>query len=227
MKVASAAVHPFDPTTNWPEPDMSVVKPERPPAPAMTDEDFATTFGEWAGWLKSAAEVKSAHVDHVVLALVSSASAAVGNTRWAVPWDGWKEPPILWGMLIGDPSAGKSPALDAALDPATLPIGQNMTLTFARTDGMTMILAAADPIAPPIEVSGTINAVDPFAGMANITHGPMVDIGMPGMTMDFAIDPSVNAGALPEGVEVTLLLKRNPDFSMTLVGIAAAAEMLQ
>jgi Cu(I)/Ag(I) efflux system membrane fusion protein len=128
---------------------------------------------------------------------------------------------------IGMPGMTMGFALDAALDPATLPIGQNMTLTFARTDRMTMILAAADPIAPPIEVSGTINAVDPFAGMANITHGPMVDIGMPGMTMDFAIDPSVDVGALPEGVEVTLLLKRNPDFSMTLVGIAAAAEMLQ
>ena len=128
---------------------------------------------------------------------------------------------------IGMPGMTMGFALDAALDPATLPIGQNMTLTFARTDGMTMILAAADPIAPPMEVSGTINAVDPFAGMANITHGPMVDIGMPGMTMDFAIDPSVDMGALPEGEEVTLLLKRNPDFSMTLVGIAGAAEMLQ
>ncbi len=117
MNIATNTVHPFDPTTNWPDPDMCVIKPERSPAPVMTDEDFATTFGDWAGWLKSAAEVKSAHVDYVALALLSAASAAIGNTRWAVPWDGWKEPPILWGMLVGDPSAGKSPALDAVLDP--------------------------------------------------------------------------------------------------------------
>lgn len=128
---------------------------------------------------------------------------------------------------IGMPGMTMGFALDAALDPATLTTGQDMTLTFARPDGMTMILATAEPIAPPMEVSGTINAVDPAAGMANITHGPMMDIGMPGMTMDFAVDPSVDVAALPEGEEVTLLLKRNPDFSMTLVGIAGPAELLQ
>ncbi len=128
---------------------------------------------------------------------------------------------------IGMPGMTMGFALDSALDPATLLIGQDMTLTFARPEGMAMILAAAKAIAPPMEVSGTINAVDPAAGMANITHGPMMDIGMPGMTMDFAIDPSVDVGALPEGEEVTLLLKRNADFSMTLVGIAGTAEMLQ
>ena len=102
-----------------------------------------------------------------------------------------------------------------------------MTLTFVRPDGMTLILAAADAITPPMEVPGTINSVDPLAGMANITHGPMMEIGMPGMTMDFAVDPSLDVAALPAGEEVTLLLKRNPDFSMTLIGIARPADMLQ
>ena len=128
---------------------------------------------------------------------------------------------------IGMPGMTMGFALDARLDPATLLTGQDMTLTFARPDGMTMILASAGVIAPPMEVSGTINAVDPFAGMANVTHGPMLEIGMPGMTMDFEVDPSVDVASLPEGEEVTLLLKRNPDFSMTLVGIAGSADMLQ
>lgn len=79
----------------------------------------------------------------------------------------------------------------------------------------------------PITVSGTINAIDAAAGMANITHGPMTDIGMPGMTMDFPIDPSVDAAALLEDQEVTLMLRRNPDFSMTLVGIADGKEAAQ
>ena len=105
--------------------------------------------------------------------------------------------------------------------------GQEMTLTFARPDGMTMILSAAEPIVPPMEVSGTIKAEDEAAGMANITHGPIMEIGMPGMTMDFAVDPSLDVTALPEGDEVTLLLKRNPDFSLTLVGIAPATEVTQ
>jgi Cu(I)/Ag(I) efflux system membrane fusion protein len=118
-------------------------------------------------------------------------------------------------------------ALDETLDPAALITGQEMTLTFTRPDGMTMILASAEPITPPMEVSGTINAIDAAAGMANITHGPMMEIGMPGMTMDFAIDPSVDVSRLPEGDEVTLLLKRNADFSLTLVGVAAAPEVIQ
>ena len=128
---------------------------------------------------------------------------------------------------IGMPGMTMGFALDAALDPASLTTGQDMTLTFARPDGMTMILAAAEPVTPPMEVSGTINTVDLAAGMANITHGPMMDIGMPGMTMDFAVDPSIDVTALPEGEEVTLLLKRNPDFSMTLVGIVGPVDLLQ
>jgi Cu(I)/Ag(I) efflux system membrane fusion protein len=119
---------------------------------------------------------------------------------------------------IGMPGMTMGFAIDASLDLAALTTGKEMTLTFARPDGMTMILADADPIVPPMEVSGTINTVDAAARMANITHGPMMEIGMPGMTMDFVVDPSVDVAALPEGKEVTLLLKRNPDFSMTLVG---------
>ena len=128
---------------------------------------------------------------------------------------------------IGMPGMTMGFALDEALDPAALITGQQMTLTFARADGMTMILSAAEPIVPPMKVSGTINAVDQAAGMANITHGPMMEIGMPGMTMDFAIDPSVDVSTLPEGEEVTLLLKRNADFSMTLLGVALVPEVSQ
>lgn len=128
---------------------------------------------------------------------------------------------------IGMPGMTMDFALDAAIDPAALVIGQDMTLTFARPDGMTMVLAAAAPVVPPIEVMGTINSVDPDSRLANITHGPMMQIGMPGMTMDFAIDPSVDAETLPTGGEQTLLLKQNPDFSMTLVGVAAAPEVIQ
>jgi Cu(I)/Ag(I) efflux system membrane fusion protein len=130
-------------------------------------------------------------------------------------------------MEIGMPGMTMGFALDTALDAGTLAIGEEMTLTFVRPDGMTMLLAAAEAVVPPMEVSGTINAVDADAGMANISHGPMMEIGMPGMTMDFAVDPAVDAVSLPVGEEVTLQLHRNPDFSMTLVGIAPAAEVVQ
>lgn len=111
------AIVPFDAQAQWPDPDMTVMRPDRPEAPVMTDAQFDQVFGPWSGWIKDAAEVKNAPTDYVALALLSVASAIVGNTRWAVPWDGWKEPPVLWGILVGDPSSGKSPALDAVLDP--------------------------------------------------------------------------------------------------------------
>src|SRR5699024_4312264 len=41
----------------------------------------------------------------------------VGNARWVAPWPGWAEPPIIWAMCTGNPSAGKSPAIDAVLAP--------------------------------------------------------------------------------------------------------------
>ena len=69
--------------------------------------------------------------------------------------------------------------------------------------------------------------MDPASGMANITHGPMVDIGMPGMTMDFALDEAVDPADLPLGAEVMLLLRRDPDFSMTLIGIVGGPELTQ
>ena len=83
--------------------------------------------------------------------------------------------------------------------------------------------APAAETAAPITVSGTIDAVDTAARRATITHAPITGIGMPGMTMDFAIDSSVDAEALPQGQDVALLFRRNADFSLTLVGIAQEA----
>lgn len=113
----SAIPEPIPFKLDWPEPDMSVARPPRPPAPVMSDDEFALVFGPWATWIETAAKVKGVPVDYVAAALMASAGAAIGNARWAAPWEGWKEPPLLWVMLVGDPSAGKSPALDAVLDP--------------------------------------------------------------------------------------------------------------
>lgn len=121
---------------------------------------------------------------------------------------------------IGMPGMTMEFAIAETLDPTSLVVSSEMSLSFARPDGMTMILTAAEPVKPPMEVAGTINAIDPALGTANITHGPMAEIGMPGMTMDFAIAPGLDYGALPMGDEVTLRLRQNPDFSMTLVGVA-------
>ena len=128
---------------------------------------------------------------------------------------------------IGMPGMTMDFAINSGLDLAGLETGTEMTLTFARPDGMTMVLTAAKRDQPPMEVSGTINAVDPDTRMANITHGPMAEIGMPGMTMDFAIADEIDLAALVTGEELTLLLQRSPDFSMTLVGTDAVRRVSQ
>lgn len=106
---------PFD--ADWPEPDMSVLEPTRPQAPAMSRDALSHVFGPWADWLETAATAKGVPIDYVGAGLLATASGVIGNARWASPWVDWKEPPTLWVMLVGEPSSGKSPALDAVLEP--------------------------------------------------------------------------------------------------------------
>ena len=128
-EVFNPAVIKFDAAADWPDPDMATGQPIRPPAPIMTDDELNLVYGPWAQWLRDAAAAKNAPVDYVALAMLTTASAAIGNSRWASPWEGWAEPPVLWGMLVGDPSAGKSPALDAVLD-IVKEIERGMTETY-------------------------------------------------------------------------------------------------
>ncbi len=90
-----------------------------------------------------------------------------------------------------------------------------------------MVLSNAEPVKAAMKVSGRINEIKPDERMANITHGPLVDIGMPGMTMDFSVDEMLNPSKLPIGTDLTLLLRQNPDFSLTLVGISSEQDVGQ
>lgn len=104
---------PFMP--DWPEPETRFLRPELPKPPALPLEDV---LGErWARWIRQAAEAKAAPPDYVAAALLSVSGALIGNTRWASPWEGWAEPPVIWAMAIGLPSMNKSPGLDAVLTP--------------------------------------------------------------------------------------------------------------
>ena len=104
---------PFVPA--WPTPDARFLKTDLPPAPALPLRDV---LGErLAEWIEQAAESKGAPADYVFAALLAAVGTTIGNTRWALVWQGWTEPPIIWTMCIGLPSAGKSPAIDAAIQP--------------------------------------------------------------------------------------------------------------
>jgi len=104
---------PFKP--DWPEPAPRLLRADLPPAPVLPLRDVLGP--RLAQWVQDAAEAKSAPPDYVFAALLAVAGATIGNARWVSVWQSWAEPPIIWTMCIGLPSAGKSPAIDAALQP--------------------------------------------------------------------------------------------------------------
>lgn len=97
----------------WPAPDLSVVQERRLPAPKLPLEVFGAY---WAKWISETAEAKSCAPDYVAAGLLTAAGVLIGNSRWPSPWEGWAEPPIIWAAVIGNPSSGKSPGLDASRD---------------------------------------------------------------------------------------------------------------
>jgi len=104
---------PFVPP--WAAPDPRMLRAEVPPAPALPLGDVLGP--RLAAWVRDAAEAKGAPADYVFAALLAVAGATIGNARWVTPWRGWAEPPVIWAACIGLPSAGKSPAIDAAVSP--------------------------------------------------------------------------------------------------------------
>jgi hypothetical protein len=104
---------PFKP--DWPEPAPRFLRLDLPPAPELPLREVLRPH--LTQWVVDAAEAKGAAPDYVFAALLSVAGATIGNARWVSPWRGWAEPPLVWAMCIGLPSAGKSPAIDAVLQP--------------------------------------------------------------------------------------------------------------
>jgi hypothetical protein len=98
--------------TDAAKPDMSIVRRNRTPAPEFPLE----VLGSAADWVKTAAASKSAPVSYVALGLLVAGAGCIGPKRRVSPWDGWDEPSILWGALVGEPSLVKSPAMDPLRD---------------------------------------------------------------------------------------------------------------
>lgn len=121
---------------------------------------------------------------------------------------------------IGMPGMMMTFGLADHINPDTLPLDQDLSLTFARPDEMTMILTSLEAKTTPMKVMGTINSIDTQAGTANVTHGPIAEIGMPGMTMDFALDGALDPASLPIGKDIGLLLLQQQDMSLTLRGLS-------
>jgi hypothetical protein len=54
---------------------------------------------------------------YVALPLLAALAAAVGNTRQVCLKGSWREPCVVWAVIIGESGTLKSPALDLALEP--------------------------------------------------------------------------------------------------------------
>ena len=103
----------FRPSDSWPDPDLTILVAGRREPPELPLE----VFGDfWGGWIAGHAENRSVPADYVAGGLLATSSAMIGNSRWVSPWQGWSEPPVLWIGEVGNPSSGKSPGLDAALN---------------------------------------------------------------------------------------------------------------
>ena len=103
------------PAKAWPAPDRKYLVQDIPPPPPLPLVEVFTPKA--AEWIAGTAEGAGAPADYVVATLLSVVGATVGNSRWVSPWRGWAEPPLVWSMAVGNPSAGKSPAIDAVLAP--------------------------------------------------------------------------------------------------------------
>lgn len=100
-------------SAEWPRPDLAAARQNRRPPPSLPLDVFGSM---WSELIITAAEGASCPVDYVAGPLIASAALLIGNARWVSPWQGWKEPPVLWLGVVGDPSAGKSPGADPVVD---------------------------------------------------------------------------------------------------------------
>lgn len=117
MTVIDPKIHPLETAfrEEWPDADLSLLQDERPEPPALVVDNIFSP--RWAKWMGEAADSKAAPVDYVIAACLSICASLIGNTRWVSPWQGWAEPVILCFMLVGNPSANKSPGIDSVLIP--------------------------------------------------------------------------------------------------------------
>jgi hypothetical protein len=105
------------------EPDISVLRLNRRPAPAL---DLALFGPQWESWITSAADAAACPADFVVAPFLATASALIGNARWAQATDGWAEPLHLWIGAVGDPGCGKSPGTDCLMREVLLELERRM-----------------------------------------------------------------------------------------------------
>ena len=74
------------------------------------------------------------------------------------------------------------------------------------------------------QASGVINGINSEQRKINLSHGPIKAFGWPAMTMDFAVDPSVDLGGLKPGMKVDFSVTKAADGSAVVATVTPATE---
>jgi hypothetical protein len=82
-------------------------------AAAYTPPPLALLPSKFQDYVYAAAKSLNVDVSYILLPLLSSLGAAIGNTRSIILKAGFVQPPTIWGAIIGRSGARKSPALEA------------------------------------------------------------------------------------------------------------------
>ena len=122
----------------WPAPDPSLLEDGRPVVPAFPLDALPQP---WREWVSDTAGGAGAPVDYVAQALLGAVAGLCGAGVRAFVSPSWSEPLVLWQALVGAPSAGKTPALDAI----GRPLGSVETLLQQDAGSSTERSRAASP----------------------------------------------------------------------------------
>ena len=94
--------------SDWPELDASLLENRRAPVPSFPLELLPAC---WRDWVNDTAGSVGAPVDYVAQSLLAAVAGLCGAGVSVCVSPAWSEPLVLWQMLVGGPSTGKSAAL--------------------------------------------------------------------------------------------------------------------
>jgi Protein of unknown function (DUF3987) len=92
----------------WPEVDSALVEDGRRAVPLFPLELLPLP---WRSWVSETARSAGAPVDYVAQSLLGVVAGLCGAGALVRITPGWSEPLVLWQVLVGRASSGKSPAL--------------------------------------------------------------------------------------------------------------------
>lgn len=105
------AVSPFGSAPSeaqWPEVDRSLFEERRSPVPAFPIELVPRA---WRDWVSDTARATGAPADYVMQSLLAAVASLCGAGVAVRVTESWSEPLVLWQLVVGSASSGKSPAL--------------------------------------------------------------------------------------------------------------------